>query len=256
MSEHGWAAGILIRILCRIGLIGGLLALWQFAPISRGTAFWLSRPSAILETLWSWIQDGSIWQHLSATLAVMTLGYVIGCIAGVACGFALGLLPRLHRIVSPFLTAFYALPKIALAPLFIILLGIGYAPKIALVAITVFFLLVNATVDGVRDVDRDMLQTLTLMGATRGEVIRKALIWAAMPWIFTAMRISVRYAFTNTLLAELIAANQGIGFLIQSTSGNFDSTGTYAAILMLVICSVALTEALSRIENATAKWKV
>ena len=245
----------MFNLLARVGLVCGMLALWQFVPASRGTSFWLSRPSLIVETLWGWVADGSLWGHLGATLSVMAIGYVLGCVGGIGAGFALGLLPRVYRVVAPYLTAFYAMPKIALAPLFIILLGIGYAPKIALVAITVFFLVVNATVDGVRDVDGDMLRSLALMGATRGEVIRKALFWAAMPWIFTAMRISVRYAFTNTLLAELIAANQGIGFLIQSTSGNFDSTGTYAAVLVLVICSVALTEILSRVENAIGRWK-
>ena len=76
---------------------------------------------------------------------------------------------------------------------------------------------------------------------------------AALPWIFTGMRISVRYAFTNTLLAELISANQGIGFLIEYYSGIFDSTGTYAAILVLVFMSVGLTELLTRVEHAMAR---
>src|SRR5256885_258272 len=82
----------------------------------------------------------------------------------------------------------------------------------ALVAITVFFLVLNSPLDGVRNVDRDLVRTLTLMGATRTEVIGKVLVPATLPWIFTGMRISVRYAFTNTLLAELIASNSGIGF--------------------------------------------
>ena len=87
------------------------------------------------------------------------------------------------------------------------------------------------------------------MGATRLEVIRKVLIPATLPWIFTGMRIAVRYAFTNTLLAELIASNSGIGFMIEYYSGVFDATGTYAAILVLVIMSVGLTELLTMIET-------
>ena len=147
---------------------------------------------------------------------------------------------------------FYALPKIALAPLFVILLGVDMSSKVALVAITVFFLVLTSTIDGVREVDRDMVSALRLMGATRIEIVRKVLIWAALPWIFTGMRIAVRYAFTATLLAELIAANRGLGFLIELNSGNFNTTGAYAAIVVLVAFSVTLTEILTRLQTLAA----
>ncbi|MEZ5856487.1 MAG: ABC transporter permease [Hyphomicrobiaceae bacterium] len=238
--------------LARVVIVGAILAAWQFVPVSRGIKFWLSGPWEIVTTLVGWVVDGSLWSHLAATLGVMIVGYGIGCSVGIGLGLLLGFLPRLHRVLLPFITAFYALPKIALAPLFIILLGIGMGSKVALVAITVFFLLLNATIDGIKDVDRDLVQSLRLMGANSTELLSKVLLPSAKPWIFTGARIAVRYAFTATLLAELIAANQGIGFLIEFYSGNFDSTGTYAAVLVLVIFSVSLTEILSRIERRAA----
>jgi NitT/TauT family transport system permease protein len=228
-----------------------LLAVWQLVP-SPALRFWVSGPVDIVVRLWSWILDGSLWDNLEATLAAMALGYAIGTVTGVALGLLFGFLPRLHRVLSPYISALYALPKIALAPLFVIVLGIGIASKVALVAITVFFLVLTSTLDGVRNVDRDLVQALSLMGATRTEVIRKALVPAALPWIFTGMRIAVRYAFSNTLLAELIASNRGIGYLIEYYSGTFDAAGAYAAILVLVMCSVGLTEVLSRIETRMA----
>jgi NitT/TauT family transport system permease protein len=237
--------------LARLVIVGTLLGAWEFAPVSRGIKFWLSSPSAILSTLWDWMADGSLWAHLGATLSVMVTGYVIGCAAGISLGFVFSFLPRLYRVLAPFIAAFYALPKIALAPLFIILLGIGMSSKVALVAITVFFLLLNSTIDGVHDVDRDLVQSLRLMGATRIEVLRKVLLPSALPWIFTGARISVRYAFTATLLAELIAANRGLGFLIEFNSGNFNATGSYAAIVVLVAFSVALTEVLTQLQAIT-----
>ena len=232
----------------RVIVLGALLALWQFAP-TPALRFWVSGPVDIVVRLWNWILDGSLWENLEATLAAMALGYAIGTGSGVGLGLLFGFLPRLHRVLSPYISALYALPKIALAPLFVIVLGIGIASKVALVAITVFFLVLTATLDGVRNVDRDLVQALSLMGATRTEVIRKVLAPAALPWIFTGMRIAVRYAFSNTLLAELIASNRGIGFLIEYYSGTFDAAGAYAAILVLVLCSVGLTEVLSRIET-------
>lgn len=241
--------------LLRLVLVAGLLVLWEFAPASKGTKFWLSSPSMILATLWEWIAEGSLWAHLGASLSVMIVGYVSGCAVGIGLGLLFGFLPRAHRVLSPFIAAFYALPKIALAPLFIILFGIDMASKVALVAITVFFLLLNNTIDGVRDVDRDLVSTLKLMGATHLEVVRKVLFPSALPWILTGMRISVRYAFTATLLAELIAANRGLGFLIEFNSGNFNATGSYAAVTVLVLFSVALTEVLTRVQRFTSRWR-
>ena len=235
------------RSLARLLLALMLLALWQYQPSDK-LRFWMSGPVQIVERLWTWLLDGSLWGNVGSTLLAMSLGYTIGTGIGVALGLLFGLMPRLHRVLSPYITALYAMPKIALAPLFVIVLGIGIESKVALVAITVFFLVLNSTLDGVRNVDRDLVRALSLMGATRSEVIRKVLIPATLPWIFTGMRIAVRYAFTNTLLAELIASNSGIGFMIEYYSGVFDATGTYAAILVLVIMSVGLTELLTQIE--------
>lgn len=238
--------------LVRLCIVAAVLATWEYAPVSRQIKFWLSSPSQILSTLWGWIADGSLWAHLGATLSVMVTGYIVGCAIGISLGLLFGFMPRLYRVLVPFVAAFYALPKIALAPLFIILFGIGMSSKVALVAITVFFLLLNSTIDGIRDVDRDLVESLRLMGATRMEVLRKVLLPSALPWIFTGARISVRYAFTATLLAELIAANRGLGFLIEYNSGNFNSTGSYAAIVVLVAFSVTLTEILIRLQAFAA----
>ncbi len=242
------------RVGARLLLIALILLAWEYAPVARATRFWMSSPSAILGTLWDWLFDGTIWAHLESTLLVMSEGYVVGCVAGVGIGFLLGFFSRLSRVLAPLLAGFYALPKIALAPLFVILLGVDNSSKIALVAVTVFFLVLTSTIDGVREVDRNTVNALALMGATRTEIIRKVLIWAALPWIFTGMRLAVRYAFTTTLLAELIAANRGLGFLIELNSGNFNTTGAYAAIVVVIICSVLLTELLSRLESRMSHW--
>ena len=235
------------RSLARLLLALIILAAWEYQP-SANLRFWMSGPVEIVARLGRWLVEGSLWGNVGSTLLAMSLGYVIGTSVGIVLGLTFGLMPRLHRVLSPYITAIYAMPKIALAPLFVIVLGIGIESKVALVAITVFFLVLNSTLDGVRNVDRDLVRALSQMGATRPEVIVKVLVPATLPWIFTGMRIAVRYAFTNTLLAELIASNSGIGFMIEYYSGVFDATGTYAAILVLVIMSVGLTELLTLIE--------
>jgi NitT/TauT family transport system permease protein len=243
------------RFATRGLLVVAWLLFWQFAPFSRATRFWTSSPTLIAEQLWAWVLDGTLWFHLQSSLLVMAEGYALGTAFGVVFGFLLGHFKRVHRVLSPFLAAVYAVPKIALTPLFIIVLGVDNSSKVALVGVTVFFLILTATIDGVRDVDRDLVQSFSLMGATRLEIVCKLLMPASLPWIFTGMRIAVRYAFTNTLLAELIASNRGLGFLIEFNSGNFNTTGSYAAIVALVLCSVALTELLSRGELRVSRWR-
>ena len=233
----------------RLGLVVLVLLAWEYVPVGRGVRFWLSAPSAIFGTLWEWLGDGTLWWHVGATLQAMVLGYGLGCAVGISMGFLFGFLPRLHQVLAPYISALYALPKVALVPLFIVLLGIGIASKIALVSVTVFFIVLNSTLDGVRNIDRDLIRALALMGATRTETVRKVFLPGTMAWIFTGMRISVRYAFTGTLLAELIGSNRGLGYLIEFNSGTFNTAGAYAAVLVIVALSVAMTEGLTRLET-------
>lgn len=239
----------IVLTLVRLLIVAILFSLWEYLPIRPGLRLWLSSPSMIFKTLATWFVDGSIWVHIVATLQAMLIGYIIGCAIGVAGGLLFGFMPRTYLVLSPYLTALYALPKVALAPLFILLLGIGIESKVALVAMTVFFIVLNSTLDGVRDVDTDLIRSLTLMGASRLETIRKVILPGTLSWIFTGMRISVRYAFTGTLLAELIGSNRGLGYLIEFNSGIFNATGAYAAVLIIVVLSVTMSELLIWIEK-------
>jgi NitT/TauT family transport system permease protein len=239
----------LALLLTRLVVVAALLLLWELVPARPALRLWLSSPSQIFQTLAGWIAEGSVWGHLGATLQAMLIGYVIGCGAGVGLGFVFGLMPRTYLVISPCISALYALPKVALVPLFILVLGIGIASKVALVALTVFFIVLNSTIDGVRDVDVDLTRVLTLMGASRLEIVAKVLMPATLAWIFTGMRISVRYAFTGTLLAELIGSNRGLGYLIEYNTGIFNATGAYAAVFIIVVVSVGMSEALIRLEK-------
>ncbi len=236
----------------RLLIIGAFLAFWEAASGTLVSKFWISSPSAIVAVIWRWIGDGSLWLHLRATLISICVGYTLGCTAGIGAGLALGFLPRLYRILSPYLSALYSIPKIALAPLFVILFGIDLESKIALVTITVFFLVLYATIDGVRDIDRDMIRALELMGATKREISLKVIIPGARSWILTGMRISVRYASTAAILGELIASNSGIGFLIEYNAGQFNAAGVFAAVLVLVTFGTMLTALITRFEAANS----
>jgi NitT/TauT family transport system permease protein len=245
-----WLTSLSGLIVARLLLVGAFLGAWELASGTLISKFWVSNPSSVAKLLWQWIADGSLWPHLEATLLAMGLGYVIGAVLGIGFGLLLGFSPRVQEVVMPYVAGLYALPKIALAPLLVILLGIDIPSKVALVAITTLFLVLYSTRDGLRDVDRDLVGTLQLMGADRGEIVRKVLIPATLPWIFTGLRVAVRYSFTAAVLGELIAANQGVGYLIEANAGLYNATGVFAGVFVIVALSVGITELLTRAEGA------
>jgi NitT/TauT family transport system permease protein len=261
--RHGERANQLARIFSssagrlagQIAIVAIILGIWQFGSGRFLPHVWVSSPTLVLAKLYSWFADGSIWVHLAATLTSATAGYLLGGVTGIISGLLLGLSARVEAVFSPFVTAFYSLPKVALAPFFVIFLGIGLESKIALVAVTVYFLLLYNTLDGLHDLERSWTSAYRLMGANKFETTRYVLLPGIMPWIFSGMRIAVRYAFTAAVLGELIAGNEGIGFLIESSAGNYNSSGIFAGVLVLVICSVTATQLLARAENAVLHWR-
>jgi NitT/TauT family transport system permease protein len=236
-------------LAARILIFAALLLAWQLASGPLIPKFWISDPIAIGTALWAWVADGSIWQHVGATLLTMTLGYGLGGLLGIVLGLLLGSFPRALEVASPVLTGLFCLPKVALLPLFVIFLGLGIASKVVLVMSVVVFLTLYSTIDGVRDVDPDLINSLRLMGATRFEILTKVVIPSALPWVYTGLRVAVSYALTTTVVGELLSSNKGIGFLIESSANRFNSAAVFAAVAVLVVVSVTITELLIALEH-------
>ena len=237
----------------RLLLIVLFFVAWQLASGRLISKFWISDPVSVATRLAAWSSDGSLWRHLLTTMTTMVLGYGIGSIAGIVIGFLLGIFRPAERILSPYLTALYGLPKIALAPLLVIMLGIGIESKVALVSLVVVFLVLYTTLDGVRDVDGDYVLFMKLMGATWWERLRKILFPATLPWIYTGLRLAVSYAFTTTVVGEVLSSNRGLGYLITSSAARFDAAGVFAAVTVLVVVSVIITQTLTQLERRASR---
>jgi sulfonate transport system permease protein len=240
----GWAIW-LGRFAVMVSLIGG----WQLASGTLLPAFYISSPDKVLDVLIRWLNDGTIWKHIGSTITVLFGGYVIGVVIGTATGLWLGLNPKAERLLQPFIAALYGLPKVALLPLLVIAFGIGFASKIVLVSSVVVFLLLFATLSGVRDIDNDMVESLRLMGATEEELTRKVRMPAILPWIYTGLRISIGYALTTTVVSEALQSNRGLGFLIEHSAVTFNAAGVFAAVIVLLILSAAITVPLGILES-------
>ena len=239
----------------RVGITVVGLALWETASGRLIKPFWISAPSAIWAQLYAWVESGDLWMHMRITLTETVAGFVLGAVSGIAFGLALGLNKRLAAVLDPFIIAFYSLPKIALAPLFILWFGVGLASKIVLATFVVFFLVFYNTYAGTLAVEQELVDVLRLMGATRWQIVRKVILPSVLLWIFTGMKISVPYALIGAVVGEMMASNKGLGYLIQASAGQYDTSGVIAALFVLMIIATGLHEILKQSERVMLRWK-
>lgn len=232
-----------------------LLGIWQFVSGRLVDSFFISDPVDVALRLWKWTISGYIFPHLWVTFYETLAGFVLGSLIGGVLGIWLGVARFMSRLLNPFLFAFYALPKIALAPLLVLWFGLGLESKIALSTVIVFFLVFYNTFTGVREVDQDMIDTVRLMKARRHQVLLQVVIPSAMTWIFAGLKISVPYALIGAIVGELIAANQGLGFLVQRMGADFDTTGVFAVLVVIGLLAIALNHVVEIVQIRQERWK-
>lgn len=239
----------------RILLLVVLIAVWQLASGPLLSPLVFSSPLAVLRQLLQWIGDGTLWFHTAITLQETMLGLLFGIGAGIIAGFLLGPQQVLGKILDPFIIALYSIPKVALAPLFIVWFGIGLHMKVILAAVTVFFLVFFNTLAGVRNVDLDLVHAVYLMGGGRRDIMFKVIIPSATGWVLTGLRIAIPYALIGAIIAELVASNRGIGYLIDSSAAEFNTAGVFAALVVLTIIAAILNAIVDVIDRKTSRWK-
>jgi NitT/TauT family transport system permease protein len=243
-------------LLCQVVLGIVVLLAWQGASGRLVDDFFISNPVAVVERLYQWIADGSLFLHIWATVYETMMGFFIGAAGGVILGIWLGVSPFTNRLLNPYLNALNALPKVALAPLFVLWFGLGIASKIALAAMLVLFLVFLNTYAGVREVDQDLIDGARLMRATRAQLIAKVIIPSAMSWVFAGLKISVPYALIGAVLGEMIAANRGLGYLVQFSGSQFDTAGVFAVLIVIALLAVALNFLVEMAQHRMQVWRI
>src|SRR6478735_1975984 len=192
----------------RLLILAVVLGVWEYVSGRYIDEFWISKPSNIWEVLWEWISTGEIWVHLQATVTAMLLGLVVGATTGIVVGFVLGRVEWLAKLLDPFITAVYALPTVALAPLFILWFGVDLLSKIVLTAVVVFFLVFYNTYAGVRSADVDLVDVVRVMGGKRSDILVKVVLPSAAKWIYTGLRLAVPYSLMGAVIGEIVASNK------------------------------------------------
>jgi len=231
-----------------------LFALWQALSLWLGT-YWIGSPWGVVTRLYDGVVTGSVLQHASFTLAEAVIGFILGAIPAAVLPFLLRRLPIVTAILDPFMVGGYGAPKLALAPLFILWFGIGIESKIALVAITVFFIVYFSALAGVRALDTKLVQMAQVAGANERDVARHIVFPGAVPYIFTGFRIAMPYSIGGAVVAEIISSNRGLGYLIQLSAMNFDTTGVFVALVAVTIIVFVLNGAVDFSERRLLRWR-
>lgn len=229
--------------------MAAFLGIWEFIAGRYVDPYVLSGPTEVVKRLWEWLQSGLLLHHLGYTLQEIAVGFLIGAVAGLLLGFLMGEYPALGQNLEPYVLAIYGIPRTALAPLFILWFGIGLVSKVAQAALMVFFMVFFNTYAGLRNVDTELLDVVRMMGATRRQLITKVKLPAALPFLMTGLKVSVPQAFIGAVVAEFISSNRGIGYLIVYTTAQFDTAGTFAGILVLMVVVYLLNSLLARVEQ-------
>jgi NitT/TauT family transport system permease protein len=254
-SSH-WVRNTLGRTsLAQFLLVVLFLAAWQWLSGALHADFWVSKPTQVVAALISWYQSGNLATDLQITLTEAGIGFVAGSVAGGIVGFVLGWVRKLGDLLEPFVLSLYTLPKIALAPLFVLWFGIGATNKIMFAAMLVFFMVFFTTFQGTRQVDRELVENARLLGASRWGIWTKIAMPYSAVWVFTGLRIGLPYALIGAIVGEFVAADAGVGFRIKEATSYFNTAAVFAGLIVLMAISLVLLAGLKLIEKRVLRWQ-
>lgn len=240
-------------LIGRVAVAVVVLGSWQLASGRLVSEFFVSSPSDIVGRLVQLVVTGELWPHLTQTLVEVGAGLLIGVPLGIALGVALGTSQLLSGWLLPYLMALYSLPRVALAPLFIVWFGIGLLSKITMVVTMVLFVIFYNVYQGVRDIDQDLLDVARSFRASRRQTLRWIVLPSLTPWLVTALRLSIGIALIGAVIAELIAASSGLGYYIKLSSNLLDVTGVFAGLAVITAVAIVLDQVLGHVERRVVR---
>ncbi|WP_406422612.1 ABC transporter permease [Streptomyces sp. NBC_00873] len=238
-----------ILLLAWFGLWQGVTSAGILDPVLSKT------PAQSWNYLTTAAESGELWSNTKATMAAVLLAWVMAGIAGVVAGLALGLLPTTERILTPYLEAVNSMPRIALAPLFIVAFGIGLWAKVALATTLVFFIVMSGARAGIRSADAEWLRLSAVLGVNKFQLFTKIFFPVATPAIFASLRLGLIYSLLGVVGSELISAENGLGQLIANYSAIFRMEAVYAILILLAVIAVILNQLMGAIEARLLSWQ-
>ena len=241
--------------LFRTSIIVGFLLLWQIASGPWIEPFLISSPTRIFSSLIAGFTEGDLLQHTWVTFQEIAIGFPVGAIAGIALGYAFGRSKLLAEIFEPIIIALNGIPRTALAPLFIVWLGIGLWSKVGVVFLLTFFLNFFNTYTGMRQMDQEYVDLARLMGVKGWKLTFKVIFPAISPYVFTGIRTSIPFSVIGAIVGEFVAATEGVGFFIRMSAGIFRTADVFVGIIVLMVMVIIMDKIAALVERRALRWQ-
>ncbi|MGY3235145.1 MULTISPECIES: ABC transporter permease [unclassified Bradyrhizobium] len=247
------ALQVLVAVVC--------IALWQFfssVPVFGKVLlppFFFSNPVDVFSQIAKWFATGVIWKHLAITLWESILAFVIGSVGGVLIGFWFARQPLVAAVFDPYVKMANALPRVVLAPIFALWLGLGIWSKVALGVTLVFFIVFFNVYQGVKEVSRTVLDNGRMLGMSEGQLMRHVYWPSALSWMFSSLHTSVGFAVVGAVVGEYLGSAAGLGYLIQQAEGVFDVAGVFAGMFVLSAFVILIDIGVTLVERRLLVWR-
>lgn len=239
----------------RFAIVAAILFGWQLYADQAVDSVLVGSPAGVIDRLATWTLDGTLSAATIATLRVVVFGLLFGGLAGIVFGLVTGVSRIAGWCFGPLLTTLFAMPKIALVPLFILWFGLGFGQRTVFTATVVFFLVQSAVHTGVRSIPPSLDNTLRLVGATLLQRVRVLYLPGCVGWILSSARVATPYAFLSAVGAEVISADQGFGNLIKISSFAIDPDGMFSAVIVLTAVAFAASTAVTTLDRVS-RWRL
>lgn len=232
------------------------LGLWELASRQGWVdSFFIPPPSRVAQVLWQLFASGSIWPHLEATFGAALVGLALGLAAGALLGFVAALVPLIAELLEPIMIALNAIPRVILAPLFIIWFGIGLGSKIAIAFVLVAVITFFAVFSGIRQVDRRLIERVRTLGGGAWTLAREVYLPSVAAWVLSNLKVAVGFAFTGAVVGEFVAASRGLGYLLTFAQSTFNTAQVLAIILIIMGFVLALFALAGLLERRLLRWR-
>lgn len=244
------------RLADRLVLYALLLGAWEaLVRLDWIGAFFVSSPSLIVADSIALYSSGTVYRAFLVTMYEALAGLAIGTVLGIGTGFLAALSARVAEALEPLIVALNSMPRVAIAPMFIIWFGFGAASKIALAALVVYFTIFFNTFAGMRAVEPVLLNSVRVMGASKTRALWMVSLPSTMAWVFAGMKTSISMALVGAVVGEFVGATSGLGYLMVQASGTLDTTRLFSLLILLSIVGTALFSLLRRTEDHVLRWR-
>lgn len=240
----------------RVAVVLLLAIVWELAT-AYGLADpkFVGRPSGIVRALYEILTGPSIWKHAGSTIAATAIAFIVGSLLGVMCGLLLAAWPILDEIFDPIIVGLNSIPRVALAPLFILWFGIGIQSKAFAGFSLVFFILLITTRAGLKNADPDLLLMTRTLCATKLQTFMTVVVPVSVPSIFAGLELAAVYSLLGVVVSEMIASQAGLGVVVAQYAQTFAINETFAVLIVLGVLSAVLAAGVQLIEARALRWK-